>query len=166
MSSKDSVGANEGEAEVVTSSAEIQSTNDNVVVSPPPLDVAIVNAVTSALEEPLPGVAPALGTSQSVLSTDAPPEDEGRKGEGGETVVPPSSPTPPSAPAPPVTPPPTNLSWTRGSGRRILVGICAREKKVKSKAMTEILSRFDSKKFEVRITCVTNRVLWTKVMII
>lgn len=39
--------------------------------------------------------------------------------------------------------------WIRGGGRRIIVGVCARDKKAKSKAMTEILSRFDKKIFEV-----------------
>ena len=41
--------------------------------------------------------------------------------------------------------------WTRGAGRKIIVGVCAREKKAKSKAMNEILSRLDRKKFQVLI---------------
>ena len=53
----------------------------------------------------------------------------------------------PAAPAPA----PQTMHWTRGSGRRIIVGVCAREKKAKSKAMNEILSRLDNKKFEVLI---------------
>jgi len=56
------------------------------------------------------------------------------------------------APAPIVIPNPTHPGhWTRGSGRRIIVGVCAREKKARSKAMTEILSRLDPKKFELLI---------------
>lgn len=54
----------------------------------------------------------------------------------------------PACKATPEKKPPTG--WTRGSGRRIIVGVCARDKKARSKAMTEILSRLDKRTFEVR----------------
>lgn len=74
--------------------------------------------------------------------------------ETASTSAPTLSTTSSPAPAVPtiVIPTPNNPGhWTRGSGRRIIVGVCAREKKAKSKAMNEILSRLDPKKFEVLI---------------